>query len=286
VKHTNVRAKVGQQATPRHDFMDFKTMHGNEILLNLENHENLANSELVGGLLELANRRVSDQTLAKIGLWEENSTVYACLEDLHNRAPALNSRNLLQSVFLLDRFGVGDPHIWQTHAKHVLRMLHKFKGRDLAKLLSYFGKEFEQRGDMTNRRYIPKAPDELFERIVAILPIHVAHMKADDIVIALEVMADKNLGSERLYNNYIYLQLERHVWALHPFMYARLIKALAQREFYQDQIFWKEYILKYMKTDRKGINKREFTRIQALEVWLALVFLRIRCPSINVTDEL
>ena len=31
-------------------------MHGNEILLNLDNHENLRNSEVVGGLTALARR--------------------------------------------------------------------------------------------------------------------------------------------------------------------------------------------------------------------------------------
>ena len=31
-------------------------MSGNEILLNLDNHENLSNSELVSGLLELGKR--------------------------------------------------------------------------------------------------------------------------------------------------------------------------------------------------------------------------------------
>jgi len=31
-------------------------MHGNEILLNLDNVENLRNSELIGGLVELVKR--------------------------------------------------------------------------------------------------------------------------------------------------------------------------------------------------------------------------------------
>lgn len=44
------------QPTPIKDFMNFKLMKSNEILLNLENHEHLANSELVGGLIELAKR--------------------------------------------------------------------------------------------------------------------------------------------------------------------------------------------------------------------------------------
>lgn len=44
------------QPTPIHDFMNFKKMKSNEILLNLDNYENLEHSELIGGLIELSYR--------------------------------------------------------------------------------------------------------------------------------------------------------------------------------------------------------------------------------------
>jgi hypothetical protein len=56
IKH-NIRANtVKKQLTPIHDFINFKKMSGNEIILNLDNHENLANSEFVSALLELGKR--------------------------------------------------------------------------------------------------------------------------------------------------------------------------------------------------------------------------------------
>lgn len=55
VKTSNVRARVLNQPIPEHDFINFKNMSANEILLNLANHEHMTNSELIGGLLELAN---------------------------------------------------------------------------------------------------------------------------------------------------------------------------------------------------------------------------------------
>lgn len=51
-----VIAKVKPQNIPVHDYINFKSMCGNEILLNLDNHENLADTELISGLLELARR--------------------------------------------------------------------------------------------------------------------------------------------------------------------------------------------------------------------------------------
>lgn len=52
----NIRSNIKYQTPPIKEFINFKKMSGNEILLNLDNCENMMNSELVGGLLELAKR--------------------------------------------------------------------------------------------------------------------------------------------------------------------------------------------------------------------------------------
>lgn len=46
--------RVDNQPLPLKDFINFKKMGGNEILLNLDNADNLRNGELVSGLLELS----------------------------------------------------------------------------------------------------------------------------------------------------------------------------------------------------------------------------------------
>ena len=57
MKKHNVRAlTLKNQPTPLHDFINFKKMNGNEIILNLDNNENLTNAELVSGLMELGRR--------------------------------------------------------------------------------------------------------------------------------------------------------------------------------------------------------------------------------------
>lgn len=45
--------RIDKQPVPLNDYIHFKTMSGNEILLNLDNCENLRNGELVSGLFEL-----------------------------------------------------------------------------------------------------------------------------------------------------------------------------------------------------------------------------------------
>ncbi len=48
--------RVDNQPIPIKDFINFKNMDGNEIILNLDNVENLRNGELISGLFELGKR--------------------------------------------------------------------------------------------------------------------------------------------------------------------------------------------------------------------------------------
>lgn len=56
IKVNHTRARYNSQPIPIKDFINFKKMSGNEILLNLDNNENLAHSELISGLIELGKR--------------------------------------------------------------------------------------------------------------------------------------------------------------------------------------------------------------------------------------
>ena len=76
-KRTMTRANLGVQPTPIKDYIDFKKMGGNEILLNLENYENLANSELINGLLQLGKRDSK-----KVHNWNTHSITFLCINHL------------------------------------------------------------------------------------------------------------------------------------------------------------------------------------------------------------
>jgi hypothetical protein len=52
-------------------------MSGNEILLNLDNHENLANSELISGLIELGKRDKNHEHD-----WNLHPITAKCIKDL------------------------------------------------------------------------------------------------------------------------------------------------------------------------------------------------------------
>lgn len=91
-------------APPIKDFMNFKNMTSNEVLLNLDNHLNLADSELVGGLVELTKR--NDKT-AKVD-WNEHPITRKCLDDLKNRQPRLSAKHVAQTQLILEGLQVKD----------------------------------------------------------------------------------------------------------------------------------------------------------------------------------
>ena len=62
---------------------------GNEVLINLDNHVNLEDSELIGGLINLAHR-----SKGMYIDWNEHSIVKKCLQDLKSRQPKLSSMHI------------------------------------------------------------------------------------------------------------------------------------------------------------------------------------------------
>jgi hypothetical protein len=82
-------------------------MTSNEILLNLDNHENFANSELIGGLIELGKRdkkREHD--------WNLHPITASALQDFKHRLPRMTTKQVLQGSIILDRLRIIDSNLW------------------------------------------------------------------------------------------------------------------------------------------------------------------------------
>ena len=108
-----------------------------------------------------------------------------------------------------------------------------------------------------------------------------------DLVSTLEVLVRRNLGGNRLFDHYIYLKIERNVLKFTTSEYSRTVRALADKHFVQDSVFWDDYVFKYATHDANGKEgKREFTFKQAKQVWDSLVYLKLRCPEIDLKDTL
>lgn len=197
-------------------------MGGNEILLNLGNADNLMNSEIVNGLIELGKRDKRNEFD-----FTKNPLAMEAITLLQKRVGLLSTKHVLQSALIADRLNLTDKDHWQQLAHNVLRMLHKLTPRDLAFCLHVFDK------DMVDREGEPisfkKCPDEFFERIVAILPIHVKKLRKEDLVNTIEVLVKRNLGSERLFYDFLFFQVEKKMLSFSVNQFTRLIVVLADK---------------------------------------------------------
>ena len=176
---------------------------------------------------------------------------------------------------------VRDEQFWQLNAVHVIRQLHKFKARDMAQFLDLFDREvLDEMGEPLSMN---KCDDVFFERIVGLLPMFVKEMTDKHVVRCLEVITKKGLGSQRLFDNYILMMIERNLLYYPVGLYARMIQAMADRAFVDDYVFWDKFAFRYVFEDPKGLGgQRHFTHEQAKRLWDAFVYLRIKCPQIDV----
>lgn len=71
-------------------------MSGNEILLNLDNCENLRNTELVGGLIALSNKDRNREFD-----WNNHPITAKCLKEIYKRIAILNAKNVLHVAIAL-----------------------------------------------------------------------------------------------------------------------------------------------------------------------------------------
>lgn len=88
---------------------------------------------------------------------------------------------------------------------------------------------------------IKKAEDEFFERIIGLYPMHVKSMNNFEVIRSLEVMVKRNIGSDRLFDHYILFMIERHVLKYPVALYTRMIRAMAEKGFSSDFVFWDKF---------------------------------------------
>lgn len=142
------------------------------------------------------------------------------------------SKHLIQAILILDTLNIDNSKLWQLFANRALFLLHKYTARDLAMLMRLYNKDFvDENGEVLPM--VRKLPDaKFFERITAILPMHVPMLKDYEVVDVVEILTKKNLGSERFWNNHLLLRVERNVLKFSCADYVRVIRALADKQYY------------------------------------------------------
>lgn len=174
--------------------------------------------------------------------------------------------------------------MWQLNSMHTLRMLHKYGARDLSQFLDVFDRDVvDDEGEPLG---VVKTDDVFFERIIGILPMYVKQMNNNQIVRTLEVCVSRNIGSQRMFDHYILAMIERHVLKYNVNLYSRMIRAMADKGFVEDYVFWEKFAFKYVYTDPRNDGVRVFTHDEAKKLWDSFVYLKLKCPTIDIKDVL
>eukprot|EP00347_Sterkiella_histriomuscorum_P012657 403367729 len=278
LKKRNVQVRIDKEPIPLHDYINFKKMSGNEIILNLDNVLNLRNGELVSGLCELAQRDKNKEFD-----WNTHPVTFRCLNELKRRATQLNHKQVIMLALLLQNLRIIDQDIWNLAATNSLKLLHKYSGSQLAQLLDLFDKDILD--DEGEPHALRKTDDTYFERIVGIIPIHIKTLRKECVTRLLEILVKKNLGSERIYRDYLLLTVEKNIMYFNTDQYSRILRALADKNYVEDSIFWNQFIFKYVHEDAKK-QPREFVEAQARKIWDSLVYLKLKCPTLDVQPHI
>ena len=100
-------------------------------------------------------------------------------------------------------------------------------------------------------------------------------------------MTKKNIGSERLFDHYILMMIEKSVLSYKVGHYCRMVQTMADRGFVDDFIFWDKYAFRYVFEDPKAVGgKRQLHPSEAKRIWDSYVYLRIKCPTLDVKQVL
>lgn len=61
--------------------------------------------------------------------------------------------------------------------------------------------------------------------------------------------------------------------------------SLADKVYVEDLIFWEDFVFKYIEKTSKN-EDREFTHLEARKVWDSYIFLKLKCPSLDLTEPI
>jgi hypothetical protein len=65
-----------------------------------------------------------------------------------------------------------------------------------------------------------------------------------------------------------------------------MVRAMADKNFVEDYVFWEKFAFKYVDWDIKRNMERTFTESEARQLWDTIVYLKIKCPPIDIREVL
>lgn len=201
--------------TPTHDFINFKAMTGNEVLLNLENFEHLRPSELCSALIELSKREGSESNHTQKPLqspfsnppllldidWNTHEWTKGTVDHIVKMLPTYTPSVVGYLVVAFDRLKITDEKLWASLVVSVEKTLHKFSTKAFA---------FAYRVFLENTS---TCSEEFRQKFVQLLPVHLHAMTPTMMTSCFEITHTRGYLNEYLFEQHFHVLFwRRNVW--------------------------------------------------------------------------
>ena len=216
IYNNSLQVKVKRVPIQAHQFIEFKHYSGNEILFALKDCTKFQPGELSSALLQLGLRRGLPENYD----WESHPYVKLALGVIKVKIPQYSCRVLTSLAHGLNRLKVKDTDVWDALALHIARTCSAIDSTGLAHTLVAF----------KDKNY-PK----IYEDLLTILPVHVAHMSSIDLIKTVKALAHLGENSEGIFQRYLYPSVEENLKSLGIAQMTELVQALeARKDFPQE----------------------------------------------------
>lgn len=263
-KKKRMRLVLKEVRPPQHDYINFKSMAGNEILYNMINSQYFRTCELVHCFNEFSKRIILPQNKDfKDYDWDQHEYVKNTVDLLQKRFACLNLRHVMATSLALDRIKLSrDQEIWAQIEKSIDRLLHKLKPNQIVKVLDLLSKQ-------PNR-----SNKEFMNKLLTILPIHINTLSDRDLLNLISICIKQNMINERLFNYFIYPRLEFKMSKFSFKNYVHCLRLLGELNYEEDPVFWNEHVL-------PGIFNFHYNLERSQDLWNALMFVKVNCPTVE-----
>jgi hypothetical protein len=156
---------------------------------------------------------------------------------------------------------------WNSIQAQIDRLMHKLKPGEIILMLKVLN------------RHPNRSSKDFLNKLLTIIPIHVEHLDDQDLITLMRVCIDQDLVNERLFDFFIYPQIEIRVKRLKLSDYIEVLRLLCMLHYQEDLMFWNANIL-------PCIFNFEFTERQIQRLLEAMLRVKVECPMVECSKHI
>lgn len=210
---------------PTTDFINFKRMTGNEILLNMKNSHLFRNEEVVECLkcfLLIENVMKHD--------WHEHEYFQMLQKRINTKFSQFTNSQKVQLVRMMTKLKIRDEEFWGVAYKQFQMLYPNLNGKE-------FGIFYV---DLLSR---PECPEEMKIEMTKILPRELRNFSKNECVKAFQIVVENDLLNERLWHNHFHIIFWRRPRWIGAHNFSKVIDGMVKIDYLEEVDWWNDSFL-------------------------------------------